>query len=121
MPNKLITQHAVQRFMQRVDRTVSANQAAGRIAAMLEHGRVRPNPRRWTTSRPAPGTVFIYCADEPEACLVATGGAVVTVVSRDLCAASRPYREAPRRPTRGGRRPRLIPDRWNGTWLEAAL
>ena len=59
---------------------------------MLERGRTRPTARRWTGSRPTPGTMFVYSADEPEACLLATREAVVTVVSRGLCAASRRQR-----------------------------
>ena len=56
---------------------------------MLDHGKTRPKARRWTAARPAPGTMFVYSVDEPKACLLATREAVVTVVSRDLCAASR--------------------------------
>ncbi|MEA2682270.1 MAG: hypothetical protein QOK05_598 [Chloroflexota bacterium] len=94
MPNPRITSHAIQRFIERVDRSASPVEAASRIRAMLDHGRTRPTARRWTGSRPTPGTMFVYSADEPQACLLATREAVVSVVSRDLCAASRRQRSA---------------------------
>jgi hypothetical protein len=94
MRSQRITQHAIQRFIERVDEAATPSGAADRIAAMLKTGRVRPNPRWWTGSRPEPGTVFVYSAAEPDACLLATRNAVVTVVSRDLCAITRRHREA---------------------------
>jgi len=92
MRNPRITNHAIQRFIERVDRSASPVEAASRIRAMLDHGKTRPTARRWTGSRPTPGTMFVYSADEPQACLLATREAVVTVVARDLCAASRRQR-----------------------------
>jgi hypothetical protein len=94
MRSQRITRQAVQRFIERVDGTVSLSGAADRIAAMLKTGRVRPNPRWWTGSRRERGTVFVYSATEPDACLLATRDAVVTVASRDLCATTRRNREA---------------------------
>lgn len=88
MRNPRITQHAIQRFIERVDHSASPIEAAGRIHAMLDHGKTRPTARRWTGSRSTPGTTLVYSADEPEACLLTTREAVVTVMSRDLCAAS---------------------------------
>jgi hypothetical protein len=111
MRSQRITQHAVQRFIERVDGAATPSDAADRIAAMLKTGRVRPNPRWWTGSRREPGTVFVYSAAEPEACLLATRDAVVTVVSRDLCAVTRRHREA-----YGHRRSQA----WRQTALEAA-
>lgn len=119
MRSQRITQHAVQRFIERVDRAATPSVAASRIAAMLENGRVRPNPRWWTGSRPEPGTMFVYSADEPEACLLATRDAVVTVVSRDLCATTRRKREALGRHARSGRRRGRPTDPWQQAALEA--
>ena len=84
----------------------------------MANGRTRPNPRAWTNCKSGDGTVFIYSADEPEVCLVAAGDAVVTVVSRDLCATNR------RRPERHGRRgsghrPRPRYEQWDPFELEA--
>ncbi len=118
MADRRITQHAIRRFIERVDRSASPAAAAHRIASMVASGRTRPNPRAWTNCKSGDGTVFIYSADEPEACLVATSYAVVTVVSRDLCATNR------RRPERHGRcrsghRPRATYLEWEPYELEA--
>ena len=119
MRSQRITQHAVQRFIERVDGAATPSGAADRIAAMLMTGRVRPNPRWWTGSRPEPGTVFVYSATEPEACLLATRDAVVTVVSRDLCAVTRRHREAYGRQQTNWRRHRCS-QAWRQTALAAA-
>jgi hypothetical protein len=78
MAERRITQHAIQRFIERVDRSATAADASRKIAQMAASGRVRPNPRSWTNCKPRPGTVFIYSVADPDACLVAN-------VWRNLC------------------------------------
>ena len=103
MAERRITQHAIRRFIERVDRSATPGDALRRIAEMATNGRVRPKPRSWTNCRPGPGTVFIYSAREADTCLVATRDAVLTVVSRDLCAAGREQQVARGRDQRRGR------------------
>jgi len=91
MATRRITQHAIQRFIERVDRSATTADASRRIAQMAANRRVRPTPRSWTNCRPGPGTVFICSAVTPDACLVATRDAILTVVSRDLCAVTRSH------------------------------
>jgi hypothetical protein len=114
-----ITQHAIQRFIERIDRSATPARAWQRIAEMAAAGTVRPKPRWWTDCRSAPGTVFIYWADQPSACLVATHEAIVTVVSRDLCAVTRRGRDLSAG-RRRGRRPRQLEASWRDSRQEAA-
>lgn len=118
MANRRITQHAIKRFIERVDRSATPADASRRIAQMAASGRVRPKPRSWTNCKPGPGTVFIYSVADPDACLVATRDAILTVVSRDLCAVTRRHQVGCGRGQRGGR-PRHDLDTWRPAELEA--
>ena len=85
------------------------------IAEMAATGSVRPKPRWWTDCRSGPGTVFICSAAQPTACLVATQEAIVTVVSRDLCAVTRRGRQRSAGRWREGR-PRQLEESWRYSW-----
>ena len=79
-----ITRHALDRWAERV---------AGRgghspeitLERFLSIGRRRPRPRHWTTAAAAPGTSFVYAAEQPDVCVVLRGRAAVTVLTRSLC------------------------------------
>ncbi len=88
--------------------------ALGQIVA---RGRRSPNPRHWMrATRRQPGTCFVYWSGRPSVCAIVGDGAVVTVVTRQLC------ESAPRHlPEPGGRpRPQVVPFRWSGLLEEAA-
>jgi hypothetical protein len=87
-----ITAHAVCRYRERVDSTMSANEARLRLQRLVALGRVRATPRHWTreSAAPSPGLRFIYWAGEPNVCALVRGGAVVTVLTRGLCKSARP-------------------------------
>lgn len=85
MNNRRITSHAIQRYIERVDHSANPTVAFHRLVDLAGHGRVRPNPRAWTSADPAAGKVFIYPAADPDVCLVATRDTVVTVLTRGLC------------------------------------
>lgn len=94
-----ISQHAVQRYQERVDPAAPAVIASAAIHQILSTGSVRPQPRDWTTCRVEPGMRFVYSADGEDVCLVLRDLTVVTVLTVELCARSldRGYTSAPRR------------------------
>jgi hypothetical protein len=93
-----ITAHAIARYQQRVDSRASGAAAVEAIAAMVAAGCVRANPRRWTDVALVPGTKLVYSAIQPDACLVVRDQAVVTVITRELCARRRRVPTDARRP-----------------------
>ncbi|MEA2646592.1 MAG: hypothetical protein QOE92_1675 [Chloroflexota bacterium] len=119
MATRTITRHAVQRYIERVDRSATPATASRHLADLVTGGRVRPKPRSWTVVDPAPGKVFIYSASEPDVCLVATRDAVVTVLTRDLCRGGRGHVEHHR--VAHHRHATLVPPpAWNPRMLEEA-
>lgn len=96
-----ISQHAIQRYQERVDASSSVAIAVGAMRQILATGSARPRPRNWTTSRAEPGMRWIYAADRPDICLVVRNSTVVTVLTVDLCAQSLDrgsYAPIPQRP-----------------------
>ena len=81
-----ISSHAVDRYLQRVDRRVSRRQAASVIDEIIRSGRCRPVPRRWMkTVKPGPGLLFVLSADHPGVALAVRDRTVVTVYSKSTC------------------------------------
>lgn len=89
-----ISGHAVRRWIERVDSTASPLEARLALAQHISMGRIRATPRHWTNARPAPGLTFVYWSQRPSVCALAIDGVVVTVLTRALCAATAPRREA---------------------------
>src|SRR5579859_515683 len=83
-PPPRISQHAIDRYRQRVE-LVDAATAADRLADMAAASNRRPTPRQWTEVAPAPGVLFLYPHDSSDVCLVMKGNTIVTVFSRVMC------------------------------------
>jgi hypothetical protein len=82
-----ITQHAVDRYLSRVDSSVSPYEARECIRRILAFGRVRSTPRHWMRARVqlTPGLRFVYWHEQPDVCALVLDGAVVTILTRALC------------------------------------
>jgi hypothetical protein len=96
-----ISQHAIQRYQERVDASASVASAVGAMRQILTTGAARPRPRNWTTSRAEPGMRWIYGADRQDICLVVRNNTIVTVLTVELCAQSLDrgsYAPIPQRP-----------------------
>ena len=92
LPILSISAHAIDRWIERVDRTMSRPEARLAIVRFASLGKVSEKPRRWMRRVPQPGDRYIYSASRPGICLVvAADRTVVTVYSRDS-ASSRPRR-----------------------------
>jgi hypothetical protein len=110
------TTHAVDRYRERVDCGISRTEAASRIQRILADGIERDRPRAWMQQvNHQPATAYVYCPLDPETCLVVRGGAVLTVLTRELC----DQRPMARRPERSGRQVRVARRRQRElAWLE---
>jgi hypothetical protein len=81
-----ITDHVVQRYCQRVDPRATAAEARLVLGRMVSLGRVRSTPRHWMRNvNKTPGLVFLYWAELPGVCGLVLNGALVTLVTRELC------------------------------------
>jgi hypothetical protein len=80
-----LTNHAVERWFQRVDGGAPGILRGAALESFLRHGKRRPRPRHWTRTYAEPGTTFVYAADQPGVCAVLRGNVVVTVLTRALC------------------------------------
>lgn len=82
-----VTGHAVDRYIDRVDRTASRRQAAEAISQIVGRGHVRSTPRHWMRGmvHQTPGLRFIYLAAQPDVCALVIDGAVVTIITKRLC------------------------------------
>ena len=78
------TQHAVERFQERVA-SVPYSEAYRLILETGSRMRVRSTPRRWMPVRPAPGLTFAYSPDLPGVCFLIREGFAVTVYERATC------------------------------------
>ena len=81
----LITDHAVQRYRERVER-VPRWLALRRIRAMIRTASWTSRPRSWMAVVLHSGTVYGYGAARPDVCLLVRDAAVVTVLSRRFLA-----------------------------------
>jgi hypothetical protein len=113
-----ISAHATARWTERVDRSASPLEARLALAQLASMGRTRSTPRHWTDVRPAPGLTFIYWSGRPSVCALAVDGVVVTVLTRELCAATAPRTAAALRAigADGARRPRSLVTAAPATW-----
>ncbi len=85
-----ISNHAVQRYLERVAPTVSSTEAVRQIRSILASANSRSRPRWWTrVAGERPGCRYLYSASRADICLVVRNGVVVTVFSRAVCAAWR--------------------------------
>jgi hypothetical protein len=101
MKNWSVTHHAIQRYIERVDRSASRAEAFQAIQQIAQTARARANPRHWTrVATDQPGSRYLYSANRSDVCLVAVGSTIVTVFSRSVCAAWRPARTEGARPGR---------------------
>jgi hypothetical protein len=116
-PPPRISQHAINRYQQRVE-SVDAATAADRLAEMAAASNRRPTPRQWTVVSPAPGVLFLYPHDRSDVCLLMKDNTIVTVFSRVICLEWR-ARQPDGHPSRVRRPPYRRPS--PGSWpLEAA-
>jgi hypothetical protein len=106
-----LTNHAVERFHERVIPNSSKLEAQLALQQFVSLGRLRPNPRHWMSDQhPEPGKRFIYWAGRPRVCAILVDNTVVTVITAELVRASgrRTVRSvAPPRP-----QPPLTKKRW---------
>lgn len=120
-----ISDHAVDRWCERVDPGATRLQARLALGQLVSRGRVRPTPRHWTDVDPTPGLKLIYWVQRPSVCAVVVDGVVVTVLTRSLCRSTAPHGSAALRAVgehRDGirRRTKPVPAwRWDGR-LDAA-
>lgn len=115
-PQLRISQHAIDRYRQRVA-DVSVTEAARRLAELAPDSTGRPRPRRWTNVAPGPGILFLYPHTDSDICLVVKGNTVVTVFSRVVCVGWGLLRaNCPRQP----RRPRPYRRSSPGSWPQEA-
>jgi hypothetical protein len=86
-----ISQHAVERYQQRVDTGASVAEARLALAHFVSAGRCRPTPRWWMRDHVRSGASvrFCYCASRSDACAVIVDGTVLTVLSRAMFAGTR--------------------------------
>ena len=87
-PLSFISNHAIERYQQRVNPTASRQDALDAIRSILSNATSRSRPRHWMrVAATAPGTRYLYSAAAPHVCLVKANGVIVTVHSRRVCAA----------------------------------
>lgn len=86
--NILVTQHAIDRYIQRVEPSASRDDAHDRVARIVTLGQARPTPRHWMRERVrlTPGIRFVYWWQQPQVCALVLNGAVITILTRALCA-----------------------------------
>lgn len=94
-----ITDHVVLRYRQRVDPGASPAEARLVLGRMISLGRTRSTPRHWMRHvHQTPGLVFLYWAELPGVCGLVLDGALVTLLTRQLCKADRHLQLVPAGP-----------------------
>jgi hypothetical protein len=89
-----ITDHVIQRYRHRVDPEATVGQARLVLGRMVSLGHVRSTPRHWMRNvNQSPGLVFLYWAELPGVCGLVINGALVTLVTRELCRRDRRHLE----------------------------
>jgi hypothetical protein len=90
MLNVRITNHAIERYRNRVDPRASHDEARLVLSRMISSGRARSTPRHWMrhVSR-TPGLVFLYWSDLPGVCGLVLNGALITILTREVCNAGK--------------------------------
>jgi len=107
-----ITEHAVDRYQERVDPGASRQESLLALQQFAALGRRTVRPRHWMgTCRLGPGVQCIYWATRPGICLLVCNDAAVTAITRRLC-------QQTKSPVRlSAARPELTPQRrwrWDG-------
>lgn len=103
-PTPHISQHAITRYIERVDPGASRTEARLSLKRLLSVGKVRSVPRHWMRRdgiEPRPGVLYVYPCRPPGVCLLVRDATVVTVITRAMCSRRRPkhlrvVRELPR-------------------------
>jgi hypothetical protein len=103
-PAARISQHAITRYVERVDHGASRTEARVALMRLLALGKARSVPRHWMRRdgvKPQPGMLYVYPSERPGVCLLVRDGTVLTVITRALCSGKRPrhlrvVRELPR-------------------------
>jgi hypothetical protein len=82
-----VSSHAVDRYIERVDRRASRQEALFGLGQIVALGRSRPLPRHWLRDHvaPAAGLTFLTWCQRPGICLLVRDGVVVTVITRAMC------------------------------------
>jgi hypothetical protein len=85
-----ITQHVLDIYRHQVDPKASPEEARLMLGRLVRLGRVRSTPRRWMRRvKQTPGLRFIYWAELPGVCGLIFDGALMTVITRELCKSER--------------------------------
>ncbi|MDQ6747285.1 MAG: hypothetical protein M3010_04155 [Candidatus Dormibacteraeota bacterium] len=105
-----ITNHALDRFQERMSPGATRQQAFYAMRELLAYGMVRTTPRWWTTGRIEAGTRYVYSDLDADVCLIVKEDVVATVLTRDLC--QPPRLALVPRPSRSRPRPRAYSRRW---------
>src|SRR4051812_12638338 len=94
-----VSDHAVERYTERVQAGASSLEARMALGRLIALGRVRVTPRHWMREgvKPAPNLRFVYWSGQPHVCAVVRDDVVVTVLTRTLCSRSAHPRHASRR------------------------
>jgi hypothetical protein len=81
-----VTDHAIERWIARVDVSAGPREARLAIQRFVSLGRARAVPRHWMRGyvREEPGTRYVYNASHSKACAVIVDGAIVTILTKDL-------------------------------------
>jgi hypothetical protein len=83
-----LTQHAIDRYLQRIDTTATTTEARFVLGRLVCLGCVRSTPRHWMRHiQKTPGLLFIYWAELPGVCGLVLDGALITLITRELCRA----------------------------------
>ncbi len=124
MSQLFLSSHAVARYRARAEPTISFDEARLRLGRFASMGRHRSTARHWMRDdvRAAPGLSFIYWSAMPDVCALVRDGTIVTVITRQMCAATtRPEHLRLVPPTRPDlRQVAQARWRWNGDLSEAA-
>jgi hypothetical protein len=98
-----LTQHAIDRYRQRVDPTATPAQARLVLGRLVCLGRVRSTPRHWMRHvHKTPGLLYVYWAELPGVCALVLDGSLITLITRELCRSQRHLHVVPALP--GGER-----------------
>jgi hypothetical protein len=122
MARPSITEHAITRYQERVDPRASRLEARLALARLVTDGHIRSTPRHWMRGDVdvSPGLRFLYCAHCPDVCVLIRGGAMITVLTRELCRSSSNSRLTNLPDRQGRSRTHVRPWRWDGDMGEAA-
>lgn len=83
MNNCLVSLHAVNRWIERVDSRLTRRQALEQIEEFVSKGSASARPRQWMKNhRASHGRSFVYWHEYPGVALVVRDGAVMTVLSK---------------------------------------